>query len=89
VLTGLHHVQVSCPAGSEDALRAFYGGVLGMDEVAKPTVLAARGGVWFRSGAAEVHAGWRRTSGRPGRQPAGGAQAGVSLSGAGPSARPA
>jgi hypothetical protein len=21
VLTGLHHVQVSCPAGSEDALR--------------------------------------------------------------------
>jgi hypothetical protein len=28
VLTGLHHVPVACPAGSEDALRAFYGGVL-------------------------------------------------------------
>ena len=57
MLTGLHHVQVSCPAGSEDALRAFYGGVLGMAEVAKPPVLAARGGVWFRSGTAELHCG--------------------------------
>jgi catechol 2,3-dioxygenase-like lactoylglutathione lyase family enzyme len=56
-LTGLHHVQVACPAGSEDDLRAFYGGVLGMTEVAKPPVLAARGGVWFRSGTAELHCG--------------------------------
>jgi len=57
VLTGLHHVQVACPAGSEDALRAFYGGVLGMTEVEKPLVLAARGGAWFRSGGAEIHCG--------------------------------
>jgi catechol 2,3-dioxygenase-like lactoylglutathione lyase family enzyme len=56
-LTGLHHVQVACPAGSEGDLRAFYGGVLGMTEVAKPEVLAARGGVWFRSGTAEIHCG--------------------------------
>ena len=56
-LTGLHHVQVACPPGSEGDLRAFYGGVLGMTEVAKPEVLAARGGVWFRSGTAEVHCG--------------------------------
>ena len=56
-LTGLHHVQVACPAGSEDDLRAFYGGVLGMGEVPKPPVLAARGGVWFRSGQAEIHCG--------------------------------
>jgi catechol 2,3-dioxygenase-like lactoylglutathione lyase family enzyme len=57
VLTGLHHVQVSCPPGSEDRLRDFYVGVLGMTEVAKPPVLAARGGVWFRSGTAEIHCG--------------------------------
>jgi catechol 2,3-dioxygenase-like lactoylglutathione lyase family enzyme len=56
-LTALHHVQVACPAGSEDALRAFYGGVLGMTEVAKPPVLAARGGAWFRAGGAEIHCG--------------------------------
>ncbi|MBA3279530.1 MAG: glyoxalase [Geodermatophilaceae bacterium] len=57
MIDGLHHVQVSCPAGSEDALRAFYGGVLGMTELTKPPVLAARGGVWFRRGTAEVHCG--------------------------------
>jgi catechol 2,3-dioxygenase-like lactoylglutathione lyase family enzyme len=57
VLTRLHHVQVACPAGSEDALRAFYGDVLGMTEVPKPAVLAARGGVWFRAGSAEIHCG--------------------------------
>ena len=53
----LHHVQVSCPAGSEDMLREFYGQVLGMAEVPKPPVLAARGGVWFRAGSCEIHFG--------------------------------
>ncbi|MEP6799927.1 MAG: glyoxalase, partial [Lapillicoccus sp.] len=53
----LHHVQVSCPAGSEDVLRSFYAGVLGLTEVPKPPALAARGGVWFREGSLEIHCG--------------------------------
>jgi catechol 2,3-dioxygenase-like lactoylglutathione lyase family enzyme len=55
----LHHVQVSCPPGGEDVARAFYAGALGLVEVEKPPVLAARGGAWFRSadGGAEVHVG--------------------------------
>jgi catechol 2,3-dioxygenase-like lactoylglutathione lyase family enzyme len=57
VIRGLHHVQLAVPAGSEPALREFYGGVLGMTEVPKPAALAARGGVWFRSGTAEIHLG--------------------------------
>jgi catechol 2,3-dioxygenase-like lactoylglutathione lyase family enzyme len=57
LVVGLHHVQVSCPAGSEDAQRGFYVGVLGMAEVPKPPVLGARGGVWFRAGGCEVHCG--------------------------------
>lgn len=57
MIEGLHHVQVSCPAGSEEALRSFYGGVLGMTELTKPPLLAARGGVWFRRGTAEIHCG--------------------------------
>ncbi len=32
----------------------FYGAVLGLPEVAKPPVLAARGGVWFRQADVEV-----------------------------------
>ncbi len=57
LVVGLHHVQISCPAGSEDVLRGFYAGVLGMVEVPKPPLLAARGGVWFRAGTCEVHYG--------------------------------
>ncbi|WP_018158233.1 hypothetical protein [Demetria terragena] len=56
-INGIHHVQVSCPAGSEDDLRAFYVGVLGMTELPKPPALAVRGGCWFRAGAAEIHCG--------------------------------
>lgn len=46
----LHHVQVACPPGGEDAARAFYGpeGV-GLVEVAKPVSLSGRGGCWFRA----------------------------------------
>lgn len=45
----LHHVQVACPPGGEDAARAFYAGALGLTEVAKPVELAGRGGAWFRA----------------------------------------
>lgn len=54
---GFHHVQLAIPAGSENTCRAFWSGVLGMEEIAKPRVLAARGGCWFRGGALEVHLG--------------------------------
>ncbi|WP_298331463.1 VOC family protein [Haloactinopolyspora sp.] len=57
MIAGLHHVQIACPAGSERLVRAFYSGLLGMTEVAKPAALAARGGAWFRSGTAELHVG--------------------------------
>jgi catechol 2,3-dioxygenase-like lactoylglutathione lyase family enzyme len=53
----IHHVQLACPPGSEDALRDFYGGVLGFQELAKPPVLAARGGCWFRGHGIELHLG--------------------------------
>jgi catechol 2,3-dioxygenase-like lactoylglutathione lyase family enzyme len=53
----LHHVQVSCPSGGEDAARRFYGAALGIPEVEKPPVLAARGGCWFRGDGVEVHVG--------------------------------
>jgi catechol 2,3-dioxygenase-like lactoylglutathione lyase family enzyme len=53
----LHHVQLAMPAGKEDAARAFYGDVLGLREVEKPSELARRGGAWFRGGDLEVHLG--------------------------------
>lgn len=54
---GLHHVQIACPAGSEEDLRAFYGRVLGLPEIPKPPILAGRGGCWFRVGPQELHCG--------------------------------
>ncbi|GAA4924250.1 VOC family protein [Actinomycetospora succinea] len=57
VFTGLHHVQLAMPVGQEDRARAFFVGVLGMTEIEKPPVLAARGGAWFRAGGLELHLG--------------------------------
>ena len=53
----IHHIQLACPAGSEDTLREFYGGLLGLAEKPKPTVLAARGGCWFEGFGIELHLG--------------------------------
>lgn len=57
MITALDHVQLAAPPGSEDALRAFYAGVLGMTEIPKPPVLAARGGCWFQAGGVQLHLG--------------------------------
>ncbi len=56
-LTGLHHVQLAIPAGGEEASRRFWGQVLGMTELDKPPVLAARGGCWFAGERLVVHLG--------------------------------
>ena len=54
---GIDHVQLAIPVGAEDEARAFYVGVLGLDEVPKPAVMAARGGAWFEAGAVKIHVG--------------------------------
>jgi catechol 2,3-dioxygenase-like lactoylglutathione lyase family enzyme len=56
-VTGIDHVQVAAPAGCEAEARAFYGGLLGLEELPKPEPLAARGGCWFRAGEQELHVG--------------------------------
>lgn len=57
MLTSVHHVQLAMPSGQEAAAREFFVDVLGMTQIDKPVVLAARGGVWFRAGAVELHLG--------------------------------
>ena len=54
---GIDHVQVAAPPGCEDAARAFYGGLLGLEELPKPEPLASRGGCWFTAGGVELHVG--------------------------------
>lgn len=56
-ISGLDHVQVAAPVGSEADARGFYGDLLGLDELEKPEALRGRGGVWFACGAQQLHVG--------------------------------
>jgi catechol 2,3-dioxygenase-like lactoylglutathione lyase family enzyme len=64
-ITGIHHIQLAMPPGEEAAGRAFYGELLGLPEVPKPSELAPRGGIWFREGSLEVHLGVEHQGFRP------------------------
>jgi catechol 2,3-dioxygenase-like lactoylglutathione lyase family enzyme len=56
-ILGIDHVQLAMPAGAEAEARAFYSGLLGIPEAAKPADLAGRGGAWFEAGALKIHLG--------------------------------
>jgi catechol 2,3-dioxygenase-like lactoylglutathione lyase family enzyme len=43
----LQHAAVTFPPGSEEAIRGFYGGVLGLSEMPVPPEVADRGWIWF------------------------------------------
>jgi catechol 2,3-dioxygenase-like lactoylglutathione lyase family enzyme len=53
----LQHVGVTFPPGRADAVRAFYGGVLGLEEMPVPEEVADQGWVWFatRDEGIELH----------------------------------
>lgn len=53
----LDHVQLAIPVGGEADARRFYCDLLGMEEIPKPPALAARGGLWLRSGGVVIHLG--------------------------------
>lgn len=57
MITAVDHVLLAAPPGSEDRLRVYYVGVLGMTEIPKPPALAVRGGCWFGAGQVILHLG--------------------------------
>ena len=58
-IVGIDHVQVAAPRGgeSEAKARAFYGELLGLQEIEKPDNLKLNGGVWFSTGTGQLHIG--------------------------------
>lgn len=56
-ILAIEHVQLAMPPGREAEARAFYAGLLGIPEVAKPPELAKRGGAWFENGGVKIHLG--------------------------------
>jgi catechol 2,3-dioxygenase-like lactoylglutathione lyase family enzyme len=58
-IIALDHVQVAAPRTpeAEEQARAFYGGLLGLQEMEKPDILKPKGGVWFSLGSGQLHVG--------------------------------
>jgi catechol 2,3-dioxygenase-like lactoylglutathione lyase family enzyme len=50
----LQHVSTPYPDGRSEELRAFYAGVLGLEEKSVPDSLRDRGLVWFAAGEGEL-----------------------------------
>ena len=57
MILAIHHAQITIPKGAEEEARAFYCGLLGLNEIPKPDALAGRGGFWLEVGDRQVHVG--------------------------------
>lgn len=64
-ILGVHHIQMTAPKGCEPDARAFYVGLLGLEEIAKPKTLQDRGGVWFRTPSGDIHIAARESDTPP------------------------
>ncbi len=53
----IDHVQIAIPTGGEEQGRAFFGGLLQLDELPKSPDMAARGGCWFAAADRQIHLG--------------------------------
>ena len=56
----IDHVQIAIPTGGEERARAFFGKLLGLEELPKPADMVGRGGCWFSLGARQLHLGIER-----------------------------
>jgi catechol 2,3-dioxygenase-like lactoylglutathione lyase family enzyme len=54
-IVGIDHVQIGVPVGRDDDCRAFYLGVLGLQEIPRPVAGAGRSILWVRAGGQEIH----------------------------------
>lgn len=57
IILNIDHVQLAAPKQCEEEARAYFKGILEMDEDPKPEGLLPRGGCWFKAGQARVHVG--------------------------------
>lgn len=56
-LTGYNHVNLAIPADQAETARAFYGGILRLKELERPSTLTRSGTLWFGSDSVTVHLG--------------------------------
>ena len=53
----IDHVQIAIPKGGEEQGRAFFGGLLKLEELPKSSDMAARGGCRFATADFQIHLG--------------------------------
>ena len=56
-LVGIDHVQIAIPRTLEEKCLAFYRGLIGAMEIAKPEELQNNGGAWFQLPNLQLHIG--------------------------------
>src|SRR5437588_13032998 len=61
----LQHAAMNVPPGSQEKVRAFYGGVLGLEEKQPPQSLAHLNLVWFVAGEGEMELQFSANPNRP------------------------
>ncbi len=66
----LNHIQICIPHGEEDKGRAFYCGILGLNEVEKPERMKAAGGFWVEIADVQIHIGTEDMQSTSKRHPA-------------------
>lgn len=57
-ITELSHVQATVPGSVEQAAKHFYGAILGLEEIPKPSgprSPRSQSGAWYRCGSVELH----------------------------------
>jgi catechol 2,3-dioxygenase-like lactoylglutathione lyase family enzyme len=57
IISRVDHIQIAAPKGCEEVAREFYGALLGLREIEKPSSLRGRGGCWFQCGDQQLHIG--------------------------------
>jgi catechol 2,3-dioxygenase-like lactoylglutathione lyase family enzyme len=62
----LQHASILIPPGTQEAVRTFYGGLLGLEEKQTPRSLAHLHVIWFAAGEGEMELHFLPTTDRPG-----------------------
>lgn len=53
----IDHVQIAIPKSGENDARLFFGDLLALDELPKPSAMESRGGCWFATADRQIHLG--------------------------------
>lgn len=56
-LVGVDHIQLTMPPGNEARASQFYGQLLGLEEIEKPSAFLKSGGCWFNGPNFQLHLG--------------------------------